>query len=172
MARLVSAPLDIEFCVFDNREDLKREFNMLSESDDDPVGQWLKLAKARGETSESDQVMLTLMVELHRKIDDLTAFVKNEKPEYIKLPNKAQIESIGFENFYVKNGKFEKDKEYYGRVSMPVFPKREIPLFFVGMDEGLVQIKRLHQRDRKDWNAYFTARERVMIRELKAKDEY
>lgn len=168
MARLVSAPLDITFCIYENREDLKREFNMLSESDDDPVGQWLKLAKARGETSESDQVLLTLIVELHRKVDDLTAYIKNEKPEYIKLSQNAKIESIGFDNFYVKNGGFKSGIEYYGRISMPVFPKREMPLFFVGVDDGLAQIKRLHQRDRKDWNGYLTARERVMIRELKA----
>lgn len=169
MARLVKAPLSICYSEFTNQETLLREFNMLSESDDDPVGQWLKLAKARGETSDSDQVMLTLMIELHRKIDNLTAYVKNEKTQYVKLDYNAQIDSIGFENFRVKNGEFQKGVEYYGRLSMPVFPKREVPIFFIGVDSNLVSIKKLHQRDRKDWDAYFTARERVMIRELKAK---
>ncbi len=166
--RLVDAPLDVDFCEFKGQEELKREFSMLSESDDDPVGQWLKLARARGETSESDQVLLTLLVELHRKVDDLSAYVKNEKTEYVALEKKAKIQSIGFDNFYVKQATFKKGEEYYGRIAMPVFPRRDIPLFFVALDENTVEIKKLHERDRKDWNSYFTARERVMIRELKA----
>ncbi len=169
MARLIKAPLDVDFTIFTSQEDLVREFDMLNETDDDPVGQWLKLARARGETSESDQILLTLLVELHRKIDDLSAYVKNEKTEYIKLEKRAKIDSIGFENFYAIDGNFEKETMYYGRIAMPVFPKREIPLFFKGVDKNLVQITKLHQRDRKDWDAYVTARERVMIRELKAK---
>ncbi len=168
MARLINAPLDVDFCIFDGREDLVREFDMLNETDDDPVGQWLKLARARGETSESDQVLLTLLVELHRKIDDLTSYVKDEKTEYINLKNRAKIESIGFDNFYVKDETFQEGLTYYGRIAMPVFPKREFPLFFKAIDKNLVQLTKLHQRDRKDWDAYVTARERVMIRELKA----
>lgn len=168
MARLIDAPLEIDFCLFSDDEDLVREFNMLSESDDDPVGQWLKLAKARGETSESDQVLLTLLVELHRKVDDLSAYVKNETTEYIKLEKKVQIDSIGFENFHTKSNDFEIGKRYYGRVLMPIFPKREVPIFFKAVEENLAKIERIHDRDRKDWNAYVTARERVMIRQMRA----
>ncbi len=166
--RLVEAPLDISFSVYDEDEEMLREFNLLSESDDDPVGQWLKLAKARGETSESDQVLLTLLVELHRKIDDLNDFVRDNKKQYLKLPHEQKIQSIGFEHFQTKEDVFEVNKLYYGRILMPIFPKREVPLFFKAIKTNLLQIQRMHERDIKDYNAYVTARERVMIRQMKA----
>lgn len=173
MARLVDAPLEITFSEFHENEEMTREFNLLSESDEDPVGQWLKLARARGETSESDQVLLTLVVELHRKVDELSALLKDEKVEYLSLASNEQIEKIGFDEFYIKNPVFSLNRKYYGRISMPVFPKREIPVFFEATSENLASIKRLHERDRKDWNSYVTARERVMIRQMRAeKDEH
>ncbi len=166
--RLIEAPLDIEFSLYDDNEEMLREFNLLSESDDDPVGQWLKLAKARGDTSESDQILLTLLVELHRKIDDLSDFVKNNKKEHLKLDCKEQIKSIGFECFSTSKDVFETDKIYYGRILMPIFPKREVPIFFKATQTNLAIIQQMHQRDIKDYNAYVTARERVMIRQIKA----
>ena len=52
---------------------------------------------------------------------------------------------------------------------MPTFPKREIPLFFIGVDEKTAKIELIHERDSKDWDSYVTARERVLIREMRAK---
>ncbi len=168
--RLIDAPLDIEFSIYENDEQMLREFSILSESDDDPVGQWIKLAKARGETSESDQVLLTLLVELHRKIDDLTNYIKNTEKSLLSLEKSAQIEKIGFEHFKTKDDAFVKDKIYYGRILMPVFPKREVPVFFRAVEANLGFIDRMHDRDIKDYNAYVTARERVMIRQMRAKN--
>ena len=128
--RLVSAPIAILFDILGtDKEPYEREYHKLSESDDDPIGQWLKMAKARGETSESDQVLLKLMVELHRKIDNLEQLIKNEKPKRIELSNHEMIESIGFENFKLKNDVLETDKLYYGRIEMPVHPKRDVGIF-------------------------------------------
>ncbi len=168
--RLVDAPLDISFSPYNDEEEILREFNHLSESDDDPVGQWVKMAKARGETSESDQVLLTLLVELHRKVDELSDYVKKSEKNLLSLDKKAQIQRIGFEYFELKNEVFIKDKIYYGRILMPVFPKREVPMFFKALDEKIAFIQQIHERDEKDYNAYVTARERVMIRQMKAKN--
>ncbi len=168
--RFVNAPLKIEFDVKDAfPEEFQREFDRLAHSDEDPVGQWLKLAKARGETSESDQVLLTLLVELHRKVDELSAYIKDEKPEFVKLAIKSEIDSIGFEHFKLRENLFETGRKYYARVSMPIFPKREIPLFFRAIDKNIAEILLLHEQDEKDWNAYMVARERVMIRQRRAK---
>ena len=169
MPRLIAAPLVITYalCEGENTEFL-REYNLLSESDDDPVGQWIKLAKAKGETSDSDQVLLTLIVELHRKVDALSAYVKNEHTDYLELTYNARIDSISFENFHLEEGCLEEGRHYYGRIMMPVFPKREVPVYFKALSSDLAVIERLHERDQNDWNAYVTARERVMIREMKA----
>ena len=168
--RFVPAVLNIEFdLVSKNQELFQKEFNRLAHSDEDPVGQWLKLAKARGETNESDQVLLTLLVELHRKVDELSAYVKNERPEFVALSGRGEIDAIGFEHFRLSKDLLIAGEEYYGRVSMPTFPKREMPLYFSAIDSKTAQIKLLHDQDEKDWNAYMVARERVMIRQQRAK---
>ncbi|MFK5881607.1 MAG: hypothetical protein QM482_05285 [Sulfurospirillum sp.] len=167
--RFVSAPLKINFSeIGGDDEKYKREFDKLVSSDEDSVGQWLKLAKARGETSESDQVLLNLIVELHRKIDDLTAYLKNEKPTYLNLKFAKDVESVGFEHFKLKDGGLKLDTRYYGRILMPVFPKREFPIFFKALDKDMAEIVLMHEPDVKDWSSYMSARERVMIREAKA----
>ena len=169
--RLVNAPLNIAFSYADNKnyEIYKREFDALSEFDEDPIGQWLKMAKARGETKESDQILLTLIVELHRKVDEITKILKNEEKELLQLKEQAQIESIGFEHFKIKDKIFEKNGLYYGRIPMPIFPRREIALFFRPETKNIGRITLMHERDVTDWNAYVVARERIMIREKKAK---
>ncbi len=169
--RLVKAPLNLKFSYADKDRYhiFKREFDKLSEYDEDPVGQWLKMAKARGETKDSDQVMLTLIVELHRKIDEITKILKNEINEMLKLDYESKIDEIGFEHFKIEKELFEKDKIYYGRIPMPIFPKREVAIFFKAINKQIAKIEMMHERDRQDWNSYVAARERVMIRERKAK---
>jgi len=170
--RLVPAPISIEFSEASlNKEAYEREFQKLSESDDDPISQWLKLAKARGETAESDPVILNLVVELHRKIDALEAFLKNETPQRVSLTEEAEIESIGFEHFKLKVPLLEEGKLYYGRVAMPVHPKRDVALFFKALSPQLAEITRIHERDEKEWAAYMTARERILIREAREAKE-
>jgi hypothetical protein len=170
--RLITAPLSIEYeMIAEQRYDaFKREYDTLSESDDDPVGAWLKQARARGDTAESDQVLITLMVELHRKIDDLARELKNEERVLLALSSHDDILSIGFEHFKTSQTLFEKDKNYYARIEMPLFPKRMVPLFFRAVESNIGKIELLHDRDQKDWNGYVTSRERIMIRELKAKE--
>lgn len=166
--RLVPAPISICFSEAElEAEAYEREYQQLSESDDDPISQWLKLAKARGETSESDPVLLNLMVELHRKIDALEMFLKDEMPRRISLVNEAYIDSIGFEHFKLEEEMLEVGREYYGRIAMPVHPKRDVGVFFQAETSSLAKFVRIHDRDEKEWASYLTARERILIREAK-----
>lgn len=166
--RLVKAPISLVFSDSSiNYEMYEREYHQLSESDCNAINQWLKLAKARGETSETDPILLNLVVELHNKIDALEMFLKNEVPERVSLTLAGEIESIGFEYFALRDELLEVDKEYYGRVEMPVHPKRDIGIFFKGVSKTLAKITRIEDRDDKEWAAYMTARERVLIREAK-----
>ena len=168
--RLVLAPISIQFAEASlDTEAYEREFQQLSESDDDPISQWLKLAKARGDTAETDPVLLNLVVELHRKIDGLEAFLKNETPKRVSLTQETEIESIGFEHFKLKSPLLEVGKEYYGRVAMPVHPKRDIGVFFKAITPQLAEIVKIHERDEKEWAAYMTARERILIRQAREK---
>ena len=168
--RLVPAPISILFSkVSVDKKAYEREFNQLSESDDNPINQWLKLAKARGETYDTDPVLLQLIVELHKKLDALEMFLKNETPKRVSLTSKALIDEIGFEHFNLSEEILEKGRVYYGRVEMPVYPKRDIGIFFKAINPTLAKIVKMHERDEREWSAYMTARERVLIREIKEK---
>ena len=168
MPRLVPAPISLVFSEADtNRESFNREYQQLSESDDNPINQWLKLAKARGDTSETDPVLLNLVVELHNKIDALERFLKDEEPNRVSLMNEAHIDAIGFEYFNLEEEMLEEGVEYYARVEMPVHPKRDVGIFFKAQSRTLAQITKIHDRDEKEWGSYMTARERVLIREAK-----
>ncbi len=170
MPRLVKAPISVLFSEADSdRELFEREYQKLSDSDDNAIHQWLKMAKARGETSDTDPVLLNLVVELHNKIDALEMFLKNETPVRVSLINEAQIDSIGFEHFELNEELLEEGVEYYGRVEMPVHPKRDVGIFFKALSATLAQIVKIHDRDEKEWGSYMTARERVLIREAKEK---
>lgn len=166
--RLVAAPISIFFSEADvDKKAYEREYQQLSETDDDPISQWLKLAKARGDTRDTDPVLLQLVVELHRKIDSLEMFLKEELPKRLSLITSAKIDSIGFEHFNLSEDMLEVGKLYYGRIEMPVYPKRDVGIFFEAVSSTLAQIVKMHERDEKEWAAYMTARERVLIREAK-----
>nr|WP_314179350.1 hypothetical protein [uncultured Campylobacter sp.] len=166
--RLVPANLDIVFEETSERErEFLREFDKLSGNEDDPLGAWIKRAKAKGDTKESDQVILTLLVELHRKFDELNAYIKNEKFVKLELAQSSMLDGINFENFRIKEAKFKSGESYYGRIFMPIFPKRDVAIFFEALDEKTAKITRINESDESDYNGYVTARERAMIRELK-----
>ena len=171
--RLVPSNLDIVFEEAGDREsEFLREFDKLSGNEDDPLGAWIKRAKAKGDTKESDQVILTLLVELHRKFDELNAYIKNEKFIKLELAQSGVLEGINFENFRIKEAKFKEGARYYGRIFMPIFPKRDVAIFFEALDKKTAKITRINESDESDYNGYVTARERAMIRELKEmKDE-
>ena len=169
--RYINAPLKIIFDVDKDSKEFKREYDSLSSTDDDSIGEWLRLAKARGNTEESDQVLLTLVVELHRKIDEMNTFMRGEKVEFLSLTCKGDIEAVNHEHFKLLEEKFEIGENYYGRVEMPFFPKREVPMYFKAISKNEAKLVLLHERDEKDWNAYVVARERVMIREMRAKKD-
>ncbi|MBR8465471.1 hypothetical protein KDE13_03735 [Campylobacter sp. faydin G-140] len=165
--RLIPASLELDYEIDNGNAEFIREFNMLTLNEEDPLGAWLKRAKSRGETKESDQVILTLLIELHRKVDELSDYVKNNQKQYLSLENSTKIASINFEYIGLDEPKFEVDKIYYGRILMPIFPKRNIAIYFQAIDEKTAKIVHMHDEDVSDWSAYVTARERVMIRDMK-----
>ncbi len=172
LPRLVQAPISLVFSQENINKDLyEREYHQLSESDDNAINQWLKLAKAKGETSDTDPVLLNLMVELHNKIDALEMFLKDETPVRVSLTVAAQIDSIGFEHFNLSDELLDEGVEYYGRIEMPVHPKRDVGVFFVAQSKTLAKITRIHDRDEKEWGSYMTSRERVLIREAREKKQ-
>lgn len=168
--RLVNAPISLEFSPCEDNDELyEREFQRLSMSDEDPIAQWLKLAKAKGESAETDPVLLNLLVELHRKVDNLERTIKNETPDRLDLAEHQMIESIGFGYFKLDSAILKEGVRYYARIEMPVYPQRDVSIFFKAESSVLAKIEKMHEGDEKEWASYLTARERTLIRESKRK---
>jgi len=169
MVKLFKAPLEITFSLVgdDEIEMYKREFDALGESDNDPIGQWLKLSKGKGDTGDSDPILIHLLAEMHRKIDHLQNIIEDKLCKVISLKNIAGIDSVGYEHFTIHNNNLEQEKKYYGRITMPIFPKRDVAIFFTITKENIAKIELMHHRDNKDWDFYVASRERTLIREMR-----
>lgn len=169
---LYRAPIEISFSLTNdsNHIKFKREFDSLGEADDDPIGNWVKIAKSQGDNN-TDPLLLKLLVEMHRKIDTLQQIIENQQTEHIELSTSIHIQSVGYEYFKLDDGfLLEDDKRYYGRIIMPVFPKRQVAIFFKKHKDNIAKIEIMHDRDNKEWDFYVSSRERAMIREIKSVD--
>lgn len=170
--RLIPAQLRLEFERDGSRDEkFLREFSAITQNDEDPLGAWLKRAKARGDTKESDQVLLTLLIELHRKFDDLNERLSGISKERVKLTGRANIDAISFESIHIDSDEFDADDIYYARIVLPIFPKRTLAIYLKAIDSRTCTITQMHEDDQGDWNSYVTARERVMIRQMRAEND-
>lgn len=169
--RLVKTSLKIVYEVGDsgNNEFLKEYYGLI-QLNDDPLGAWLRSSKMRKEADETNQVLLTLLIELHRKVDYLTHTMKTDAPLVLPLKNQENLVSIGHGYFQFENNVLAVGQNYYGRIDVPTFPKREMPIFFEAISENIAKIILMHEDDEKDWSAYMMACERVMIRQMKGRE--
>jgi hypothetical protein len=167
---LVEAPISIDFDLYqDENPYFLREYYRFGQAEDDPISKWLQVAKSKGEAGETDPVLLHLVMELHKKVDKIEQILKNESPDSIKLAQHQEIQSIGFEHFLLPNTVLEPGQEYYGRIGMPVHPRREIAFFFEAESSSLAKIIRMQDRDQKDWNLYVRSCERILLKERKGR---
>jgi len=144
-----------------------QEYYSLLQLNDDPLGLWLKSPKIRKELEQTDQVLLTLLTELHRKIDNLTHLATSNEPLYIPLALQGNLKAIGHGYIEFDSNVLKPNESYYTRIDMPTFPKRQMPLFFEALSESIGKIVLMHEDDEKDWSTYMVACERVMIRQMK-----
>lgn len=150
-----------------------QEYYALLQLNDDPLGLWLKSPKIRKESEESDHVLLTLLIELHRKIDKLTHLVTSDEPLYLPLEMQGNLKAIGHGYIEFDSNVLKPNESYYARIDMPTFPRRQMPIFFEAISESVGKIVMMHEDDEQDWSAYMVACERVMIRQMKgSQSEY
>jgi hypothetical protein len=167
--RLVPAAIDLVYeAVNGDMKAYDREFQQIIDIEDDSIGQWIKHTKVRSDGNDSDPMILNLLVELYRKMDRIETFLtKGIHSQYLPLSVQGQIDEIGMEHFKLASDALEIGKIYYGRVEMPIYPKRIIPFYFEAVTSSLAKITKVNARDREEWAYYMTARERVMIRQIK-----
>ncbi len=166
--RFVDVSVAMEFEKYtEENSSFEKEFLTLTHDEDDSIGQWLRTMRSRGELSDSDPVMINLMIELYRKMDRIEKTLTGYVPSRTPLNSSVTIEKMGLEYFEVTHPVLETSSVYYGRVELPSFPKRETALFFEAISPTRAKISRIHLKDADEWSIYMTARERAMIRSLK-----
>jgi len=165
----VPAALDISFEEVNNSNKalFKNEYNTLSEYENDDIKEWIKKLKAQGKLDDTDRVLLTLLIELHKKVDHLEALIKHEENKGIRLQHASKIIGINFDYIKTDSYNFLEDTLYYAKISLPVFPKREIPVYIYGVSKDIAKIHLISQKNMEDWNALVAAKEREYIRERK-----
>lgn len=169
--RIINAPLQIAYNALDSANEslFKAEFDRLSENNDDPISAWIRTTRARGKVVDENEPILQLLIELHRKIDSLSAQINNESKDYLTLESTAVLESIGHNVLIFSDDLLDAGAKYYARLDIAVFPVRKIPLFFNALDSKNAEICLMHGRDEVDFDSYIAARERSIIRESKVK---
>jgi hypothetical protein len=167
--RFVPASLDIvyEEVLDSNRTIFKDEYDRLSEYENDDMKEWVKKLKAKGQLEDTDKILLTLLVELHKKVDNLEALLKQKENNTLKLQHNSKIVGINFDYIQTDGYDFLENTLYYAKIFLPVFPKREIPIYINGITKHIGKIHLISQKNIEDWNALVMTKEREQIRKLK-----
>lgn len=170
--RTVQAPLNLEFAPIDaadseSKKAYEREYASLSNADADPLGEYMKYARAKADSREADDIVLKLLVTLHYKLDEIKNILTDNVRQFVKLKSKESVEALGHSVIIMPKPVFQQNVQYYARIDLPVFPERLIPIFLEAVEPKVAKVKRIHERDERDWDSYITSRERSLIRELK-----
>ena len=127
----------------------------------------MKYARAKADSREADDIVLKLLVTLHYKLDEIKNILTDNVRQFVKLESKENVEALGHSVIIMPKAVFQKGAQYYARIDLPVFPERLIPIFLEAIEPKVAKVKRIHERDERDWDSYITSRERSLIRELK-----
>jgi len=151
----------------ENEHKFQKEYELLKEYATQDVKEWLKKAKIKGELENTDEILLTLLIELHKKIDRIENILTNQQENILDLAFKTFTTGIHFEYLMVKDNSFDKNKLYYSRIKLPVFPKKEFPIYIKAITNNIAKIDKISQKNQEEWNYIVRAKEREYIRELK-----
>lgn len=127
----------------------------------------MKYARAKADSREADDIVLKLLVTLHYKLDEIKNILTDNVRQFVKLEFKESVEALGHSVIIMPKPVFQQGGQYYARIDLPAFPERLIPIFFDAIEPKVAKVKRIHERDERDWDSYITSRERSLIRELK-----
>jgi hypothetical protein len=147
--------------VGDRATEFEREFESFSETDSNPVDDFIQKMKAREGKNAPDVMTITLIAELHKKVDDLTRLVKGETKELLRLQNNQILDFAWFDT--IKLSELKTGTLYYARISMPLFRPRDIPFFFKAADSETAVITEMWPKDKNDFDGYLVSKDREEI---------
>lgn len=163
--RLTSGCVRVEFEVNSGIE-FEAEFNETKSS----IDEWISFEKAKSDGENSDPLTIKLLTGIYKKLDELSSLLKNEKNPRKELEFTQITDAIGFEGFSFGVDCLKEGEIYFARISLPLFVKSEIPVFFEAVNSRAAKITKITPSDEKEW-AHFVARNEIMeIRKAKMND--
>lgn len=142
----------------DRKDEFEREFESFSATDSNPVDDFIQKMKAKEGKAAPDMITITLLSELHKKIDELTKIIKGEKRSLLTLANARVLDFAWFDT--IKLDGLKPGLIYYARVDMPLFRPRVIPFFFEAIDEEIGKITTMWPDDKADFDSYLASKDR------------
>lgn len=138
-----------------------QEYIALNQIEESGIEKWLKLSKGRD--YEGDEVMLELLVEVYKKLERLEQKLSIKENPYLPLELSLKTHSIGhgvicFEEELREGGL------YYGRIDLPIFPSKIIPVFFKMLTPLVGKIIKIGTMHNQSYDTYVVECERMEIR--------
>lgn len=135
------------------------------------IDEWLSHEKVRGEGENSDPLTLKLLVELYKKVDELSSIIKNQHTPPKPLKFNFTTSKIGYEGFEFDNECLEVGVTYYARVNLPLFIRREVLMYFKAVTPKCAKILKISRGNEREWNAFVAESERLEIRKVKNSEQ-
>lgn len=135
------------------------------------IDEWLSHEKVRGESENSDPLTLKLLVELYKKVNELSSIIKNQHTPPKPLKFNFTTSKIGYEGFEFDNECLEVGVTYYARVNLPLFIRREVLMYFKAVTPKCAKILKISRGNEREWNAFVAESERLEIRKAKNSEQ-
>ena len=164
--RLINGRVEIGF-ESDEEYKYEAEFNQSRSN----IDEWLSHEKVRGESENSDPLTIKLLVELYKKVDELSNIIKNQHTPPKPLKFTQLTSKIGYEGFEFDNECLEVGGIYFARVNLQLFIKREVLIYFKALTPKCAKILKLSRGNEKEWNAFVAESDRLEIRKAKNSEQ-
>lgn len=159
--RLIKSSIKVDFELNKDGK-FDAEFNSSRSS----IEEWLSFEKAKY-GGEDNELTLKLLVEIFKKLDELTEILNDKNGSKLKLENSAVADFIGYEGFKFKQNILQTDKEYFAKLHLPLLAHQKINIFFKAIDEQTARITQITANDEKTWSHFVAGSEMLLIRKAK-----
>lgn len=169
--RLVDVRLKLELSAVndDTYSIFEEEFNKLNINTGLPIEKMINRYKNKSDSNNAQ--VFEILLEIYKKIDKIEKILEDEKIEYIKLENNNYTKSIGHGFLILIENELKIDTSYYVRLFTPSFRSKAISFFGVAIQDNILKITQMSERDIKEFDNFVVNIERESLRVRKIKRE-
>lgn len=173
--RLVEARLQIELQALDDSIALEanKEYETITQLHGNSIDKWLSSLKAKSgdcKCGGGTAILGEMLVHIYKKLEHIENLITDSSTQYIPLKHSTHTTQLGHGVILLDSVHLVTESQYYVRLFLPVFPVRCVPLFAIAKDNGVLKIKKMADRDIKDYDGYIVSIEREMLKARKTQN--